>query len=440
MIWIIKVLSWFRLNWLLPSLTLNRQLAAIEEEIHSARGPGDGVGALEALTVVIINRAFLQNWKTHIPEEAVLRFGSPQEWMKVLAWEAELQSTPYKLDARDLAAFRRGLPIIKKTMAFKERADLGKGGRELDVAEARLRGALEHEVYIRTEQARGLLERQTTIQYSVPQARKAVWHLMGDRVGYDRKADLPRLKLRKQDGDEALNPEELARHRRLRTFELLFKEGAKVAAKRVSGAKRPGDVGAIALGSGRRTTGNPGEELEVVLAHVIVLYRACYALSRRVSFLYRLSSWLRGGLLHRRKNQVQQAPRQLRAGHHRVLTAGDFRPAELLLIASHADVNPLLIDNRHLGCATEFHIARKFGRFVRGSNERLNEQEVQALHEAMFVRCGRPNSDREATQDDLRTLALEVFPLDKWDEVLSQALSSGEGIQLYRQDHDVNLS
>lgn len=427
------------LNWLKaamkefwPRLMVIRQLSAVWQDIRGAKGPADGVGALAAATVVIINREFLAGWQDHIPEEAVERFGPLRGWMKVVTDEVEIPSTPYALHCQDLTNFRRGIPIVKKPIPFRERRDLGKGGRELDEAERQLREELAYQVYVRTEQARGLFSREGGIIYDVPSARRAVWERMAERVGYGRRSDLPRLKLRKHDGDEALSKEELANQRRVRTFETLFAEGAKVAVTRVPGTTRPGDVAALAVASGRNASGELALELEAVLGHVTVLYGASCSLGRKVSFLYRVWTWSRGGTRHRRADEDGRTVRDFRPFHHRVLSAGEFRPAELLLVACHADIDPLLVDPRHFACTREFDIARKLGRYVRGSDESLTEAEVVSVHEALFLRDGPPHSELEAMQDDLRCMALQAFSLKTWQAVIPKAMQSGSGITLFQ--------
>lgn len=420
-VWLINILGW--LNW--SRLALVRQLAAARGEIRKAKRPSDGVGALAATTLVVINPRFVDEWERHIPDEAIKRFGHPRGWIKIIAEEADLSDKPYKLDERELAAYRRGMPIVKKPVPFKKRPDLKQGGRQRDEAEYRLREALAYQVFIRTEQGRGLVEGQRENQknHQVPEAREAIWQRLADGVGVDRRSDLPRLKLGIRDGDNELTPRDLAKFRRRRTFEALFDEGARVAVRYVPGAKAPRDVSKLAVTAGRvSAAGDLETELEATLAHVVVLYRAYISFARKVSFLYHLWSWFRGGTLARReKRGGKPRPREMRAGQHRVLTSGGFRPAELLLIAYHADVDPLLIDPRQFGCEQEFEVARKLGRFHRGTNERFCRQEIETIREALSPRRATGRSEYDAMRDDLRRLILEIFSLQQWEKTLATA-------------------
>ena len=421
--WTEKLLIW--LTW--PIAAVMRQLRVAQAEIEKADRPTDGIGAAAAATIVLINPRFEDTWQNQVADEAVQRFGDPRSWMKVVADEAELEDKPYRLDDRELADYRRGVPIIKKILPYKERPDLGQGGRPLEDAEVRLREALGYQVYIRTEQARALLGAQPGCpHYTVPQGRENVWKRMAEAVGYRRRDDLPRLKLRARDGDERLTREELAKIRRQRSFEALFKEGAKLAVKSVYGAKTPDQVSRLAIMSGERASpGDVKAELATIFAQVVILYRAYIAITRKTSFVYRFWNWLRGGIpARRKKRRIGLPPRRMRAGQHRVLAAGSLRPAELLLVAYHADVNPLLINPRHFGCAPAFEAARKFGRFLKGCDERLSGDEIEAIREA-FVPWGGPGrSEYDAMHADLRRAAIEIFPADQWRDVLAATASN----------------
>ncbi|MGH6672972.1 MAG: hypothetical protein ACRECV_13500 [Xanthobacteraceae bacterium] len=431
MFWIMRGLSWRM--W--PRLALLRQLGAVWDEICKTNGPADGVGALAASTIVVINPCHFDNWQGQIPDEAIKRFGHPRGWIKVIADEPDIQSRFYRLDHRELAAYRQGIPIIKKIVPFRRRPDLAIGSRKLDEAEHRLRRALGYQVYIRTEQARALIEssQSNRTQLTVPEARRAIWKRLAHYVGFDRRADLPRLKLRARPGDKKLTREERSEVRRERTFGALFNEGVKLAVACVAGAEVPRQVGliAIASGSGAAAASNFERDLEAMLMQVVVLYRASVVLGRKVSFLYRFWSWVGGGIPARRKSRRgAMRSRQMRAGQHQVLATGSFRPAELLLVACHADIDPLSLDPRHFGCAREFEIARKLGRFHRGSNERLCLAEVETLRDALTPREGSGHSEYEAMQGDLRSIALETFGSQEWHEILSEAAMRGEGITL----------
>ncbi len=418
--WIVKLMIW--LSW--PIAAVMRQLRAALAEIQKADRPTDGIGAAAATTIVLINPHFQEAWRDRIPDEAIQRLGDPGTWMKVLVHEAELEDTPYRLDGRELASFRHGEPVIKKPVPYKERPDLNKGGRALDDAEHRLRKALAYQVYVRTEQARALLGSQPGCpDYTVPQGREEVWKRLAREVGDDRRNDLPRLKLRDRDGDEQLSPKELAKLRRQRTFEALFNEGAKIATTLVYGARTADDVSGLALASGEKASaGDVKAELATTFAQVIILYRTYIAATRKTSFLYRFWSWLRGGTWARRlKRRIGLPPRGMRADQHRVLTSGTLRPAELLLVAYHADVDPLLINPQHFGCAPAFEAARKFGRFLKGRDERLSGEEIEAIREAFVPWDGPGRSEYDAMYADLRRTAIEIFPAERWQEVLAAA-------------------
>lgn len=335
----------------------------------------------------------------------------------------ELASLGIVLAHDQFAAFLAGRPVLLIADRVMMRAPLARGRRKKDALEQSVQEALAVQVFVVVER---LCEWTAALHgrrqsRTVPALRGQIFRQLANSAWVD--AD---------DGAKVESDE-----RRLSFFRTCFDQGGRLIAEWYPGTEEPGNLSQVARDIARAsaqkmTREQVASEIDSELARIRFLFR-CYRQATTVT------------------KAVQEGSQRLRDGAP--MTKGQLanlagasvdRPAlfEACRAAIDGDFNPSDLFRNLLSYSALLGMAQKLGRFGRGFEIELDQQDVAVLWRQIEIRTNFDGghhrlqegiTDEEASALLVTNAAYEMVPAGKWLGVLKGASQNGNGVTLSRR-------